>query len=305
MADMTDKAIKLGAPAEVADAGQAVLRLLRARARRTRRTTSRPSGPTSTRASSTTAGTRCASGLRPPEGAGRDPGRRRADAAARGDPGLGRHAGGAEAGAAAPDGGLRRLPRVHRPPRRPAARRARGPRRPREHARLLHHRRQRRLGRGHAERHLQRDDQLQRRRRARDARVHDGAARRLRRPGLVQPLRGRLGARDVHAVPVDEAGRLALGRHPQRHDRPLAGRNRGAGRDPHPVRARDRRRPDRARGGRAAGSRRSCNGVQQTAARGRRAWPTRSTTPAPPSATRRSTSRCSATAASTTRAGPP
>ncbi len=33
---------------------------------------------------------------------------------------------------------------------------------PRRHAGLLHHRRQRRLGRGHAERHLQRDDQLQR-----------------------------------------------------------------------------------------------------------------------------------------------
>ena len=98
-----------------------------------------------------------------------------------------------------------------------------------EHARLLHHRRQRRLRRGDAERHLQRDDQLQRRRRARDARVHDGAARRVRRPGLVQPLRGRLGARDVHAVPVDEAGGLALGRNAQRHDRPLAAGNRGAG----------------------------------------------------------------------------
>ena len=55
------------------------------------------------------------------------------------------------------------------------------PRGPRRHARLLHHRRQRRLGRGHAQRHLQRDDQLQRRRRARDAGVHDRAARRLRR----------------------------------------------------------------------------------------------------------------------------
>ena len=41
-------------------------------------------------------------------------------------------------------------------------------------------------------------------------------------PDCVQPLRGRLGARDVHAVPVDEAGRLPLGRHAQRHDRPLA-----------------------------------------------------------------------------------
>ena len=56
---------QVGPPAEGADAGQAVLRLLRARARRTRRTTSRPSGPTSTRARSTTAGTRCASGPSP------------------------------------------------------------------------------------------------------------------------------------------------------------------------------------------------------------------------------------------------
>ena len=39
---------------------------------------------------------------------------------------------------------------AHRPPRRPADRRARGARDPRRHAGLLHHRRQRRLGRGHA-----------------------------------------------------------------------------------------------------------------------------------------------------------
>ena len=97
-----------------------------------------------------------------------------------------------------------------------------------EHARLLHHRRQRRLGRRHAERHVQRDDQLQRRGRDRDAGVHDGAPRRVRRAGLLQPLRGRLGARDGHAVPVDQAGRLALRRHAQRHDRALARRLRGA-----------------------------------------------------------------------------
>ena len=66
--------------------------------------------------------------LRQAEGARGDPGGRGADAAPRGDPGLGRHAGGAEAGAAPPDGDLRRLPRVHRPPRRPADRRARRPR---------------------------------------------------------------------------------------------------------------------------------------------------------------------------------
>ncbi len=44
----------------------------------------------------------------------------------------------------------------------------------------------------------------------------------LRRPRGVQPLRRRLGARDGHALPVDQAGRVALGRHAQRHDRALA-----------------------------------------------------------------------------------
>ena len=46
--DLADRAIELGAPAEGADAGQAVLRLLRARARPTPRTTCPRSGPTST-----------------------------------------------------------------------------------------------------------------------------------------------------------------------------------------------------------------------------------------------------------------
>ena len=46
--------------------------------------------------------------------------------------------------------------------------------------------------------------------------------RQVRHAGGLQPLRRRLGARDGHAVPVDEAGRVALGRHAQRHDRPLA-----------------------------------------------------------------------------------
>ena len=58
--------------------------------------------------------------------------------------------------------------------------------------------------------------------RAADHRVHGLPDRRLRHPGRLQPLRGRLGARDEHAVPVDQAGRLALGRHPQRHHRALA-----------------------------------------------------------------------------------
>ena len=48
------------------------------------------------------------------------------------------------------------------------------------------------------------------------------AHRRLRHTEGLQPLRGRLGARDGHALPVDKAGRLALGRYAQRHDRSLA-----------------------------------------------------------------------------------
>ena len=48
----------------------------------------------------------------------------RAHQRAQGDSGLGRHAGGAQAGAAPPDGGLCRLPGIRRPPRRPPVRRA-------------------------------------------------------------------------------------------------------------------------------------------------------------------------------------
>ena len=76
--------------------------------------------------------------------------------------------------------------------------------------------------------------------------------RQVRHAGGLQPLRRRLGARDGHALPVDQAGRLALGRHAQRHDRPLAERHQGQGRDPHPVPSRHRRRADHPRGGRAA-----------------------------------------------------
>ena len=63
----------------------------------------------------------------------------------------------------------------------------------------------------------------------------------------IQPLRGRLGARDEHAVPVDQAGRIALRRHPQRSDRALAERSRGQGRGPQPVPSHHRCRADRPR----------------------------------------------------------
>ena len=105
---------------------------------------------------------------------------------------------------------------------------------------------------GTDQRQLQRDLHLQRRRGARDARVLDRAHRRLRNTEGLQPLRGRLGARDGHALPVDEAGRLALGRNAQRHHRPLAARHRSARRGPLAVPPRDRRRPYRARSGRTA-----------------------------------------------------
>ena len=162
---------QLGAPAEGADARQAVLHVLRAR--RHARTAPRAEGVVGQVQGQVRRGLgRAARGdVRAAEEAGRDPGGRRADAAARGDPGVGRHAGRAEAGARAPDGDLRRLPRADRPPRRPRRRRARRSRRPRRHAGLLHHRRQRRVGRGHAERLLQRDDHAERHARDRDDRV--------------------------------------------------------------------------------------------------------------------------------------
>ena len=69
------------------------------------------------------------------------------------------------------DGSLRGLHGIHRPPRRPDARRAEEARHLRRHARLLHHRRQRRLGRGRDQRLLQRDELLQRPAGARDAGV--------------------------------------------------------------------------------------------------------------------------------------
>ena len=70
--------------------------------------------------------------------------------------------------------------------------------------------------------------------------------RRVRHARGLQPLRGRLGARDGHAVPVDQAGGLALGRHAQRHDRALAeraSRRKGEMRAAVPPRHRRRRRP--------------------------------------------------------------
>ncbi len=157
---------RLDPPAEGADAGQAVLRLLRAgrdpcAAPRAGRVVGQVQGQVRPGLGQAPRGD-----LRAPEGARRHPAGRRADCAAEGDPGLGRDAGRDEADLRPPDGGLRRLHGAHRPPRRPRDRRARGARAPRGHARLRDRRRQRRLGRGNAERLLQRADRPQRRRAA-------------------------------------------------------------------------------------------------------------------------------------------
>ena len=50
-------------------------------------------------------------------------------------------------------------------------------------------------------------------------------------------------------LPVDQAGGLALRRHPQRHHRPLAEGDQGQGRDPLAVPPRHRRGADHPRGG--------------------------------------------------------
>ena len=67
----------------------------------------------------------------------------------------------------------------------------------------------------------------------RDRRVLERAPRPARRAARLQPLRLRLGARDVHAVPVDQAGGVALRRHSQRHDRALAGEIEASGETRH------------------------------------------------------------------------
>ncbi len=83
--------------------------------------------------------------------------------------------------------------------------------------------------------------QLQRHSGPRDAGIPHRSDRQARRAGVLQPLCRRLGARDGHALSMDQAGRLPLGRDAQRHDRPLAQGDQGQGRNPLAVPPRDRR----------------------------------------------------------------
>ena len=160
----------LGAPAEGADARQAVLHVLRAGRHPRAASRARRSGRTSTRASSTVAGTSCARrslarqkklGVIPKDA---ELTARHAEIPAWDDmpanlkPVLARQM---EIYA-----GFLEQADHHVGPRGRYAIRPRGPRR---HADLLHHRRQRRVGRGHAQRLLQRDDDAERHAGHRDA----------------------------------------------------------------------------------------------------------------------------------------
>ena len=105
---------------------------------------------------------------------------------------------------------------------------------------------------GTAERRVQRVGELQRHGGAGDAGVHGQQDGGVRLAELLQPLCGRLGVGDGHAVPVDQAGRLALGWHPQRDHRALAERDRAAGWSALAVHPCDRRCADDLGGGRLA-----------------------------------------------------
>ena len=151
----------------------------------------------------------------------------------------------AEAALRAPDGGVRGLLRERRLEHRPLPRRGRGDGRAGQHADLLHLGRQRRLDGGDHHRLLQRDDVLQRPRAGggpaarahREVRWPRGPGRRAQRTAL----RGGLGARPEHALPVGQADGQPPGRRPRPDGRRVAQAHPGGRRGPLPVHARHRR----------------------------------------------------------------
>ncbi len=149
-------------------------------------------------------------------------------------------------------GGVLRGALARRPPDGPHPRHHRSTGRTRQHARHLHPGGQRReWRRGHA-RAAQRDDGVQR-----DPRGHEsgrGSHGRTRRPDHVQPLSGRLGARDGHAVPMDQADRRALRRHAQRHGYLLSRSHQRQGRSSHAVMLGHRHHAEVARSGWSPGT---------------------------------------------------
>ena len=171
-------------------------------------------------------------------------------------------------------------------------------------AREHHHRgrvRQRLQRRRRAQRLVQREQVLQQR--AGHDRGQPGAPRRPGQHDLLQPLQHRLGVGVRHAVPVLEALCRLRGRRRRPADRLLAGRHRRARRGAPSVHARGRHRPDALRGARRRAARRP-QGLHAEPDRGRelRRVVRRSGRLRPRDA---SSTRCSACARSTTRAGSP
>ncbi len=169
--------------------------------------------------------------------------------------GLGFALGRPEAAVRADDGSLRRLHRADRLRNGTAARRRPLAARCRQHADLLRSRRQRRLGRRRPGRPAQRELVLQQR--ARVAGGQSQAHRRDRRTQALQSFSGRLGLGHEHAVPMDQADRLAPGRRAQSARRVLAGAHQGPRRRPRPVSSRDRHRAHDLRSGGHSVSRKS------------------------------------------------
>ena len=121
-------------------------------------------------------------------------------------------------------------------------------------------------------------------------------------PEDLQPLSDRLGLGLQHAVQDVEALRELPGRHGRPDDRLLAGADQGGG-HPDAVHARGRHRPDDVRAARRSSCRRSSTATRSTRSRARASR--RACTTPTPRASRRSSTRCSAPAASTTTAGRP
>ena len=203
-----------------------------------------------------------------------------------------------EAAVLADGRGVRGLLGVHRPPGRADRRLPRGVRPARQHADPLR-RRQRRLGRGHAERLGQREQVLQRL--AGHDRGQPAADRQARRPRRLQPLPDRLGGRVLDALP-DVQALLLPGRRRRPARDPLAGGDQGARRGARPVPPLHGHRPDdprllRRRDARGRRRSRADAAARRLHALQLRRGATRRR------ARRRSTTRCSARAASGTRAG--
>ena len=206
----------------VADAGQAVLQLLRHRrdaraAPRAAGVDREVQGPVRRRLGRSIArrpSTRQKKlGIVPAEREARGPARRHQ--------GVGHAVRRREAAVRAADGSVRGVCRAHRLRDRPRRAGHRRHGRTGQHADLLRGRRQRRQRRRRHERHVQRDDLLQRRRR--DGARHAEEHRQVGRSRHV-PAHGRgLGGGRQHAVHVDQAGGVQLRRHAQPVGGQLAG----------------------------------------------------------------------------------